>query len=78
MRSNKAETAVQWFRMSLADFAGIFGHGNLIYNIIPKLKKETVFQFIIFSVVSKVLANGYKNEVFLSNPDNLWTYLFDQ
>ena len=42
MKPNMVETAVQWFRMSRAIFAGFSGHGNSIYKTIPLLKKENV------------------------------------
>ena len=45
MKPNKVETAVQWFRMSRAEFARFSGHGNSNYNIIPLLKKENVHEF---------------------------------
>ena len=32
MRSNKVKTAVQWFHISRAVFAGFSGHGNSIYK----------------------------------------------
>ena len=54
MRFNKVETAVQWFSMSHAVFAGFSSHGNSIYNIIPQHKKMYCIKQVCRSLVSVV------------------------
>ena len=50
MRPNKVKTAVQWFRISRAVFAGFSGHDNSIDNIIPQLKKENAREKSILKI----------------------------
>ena len=49
MKLNKVEILVQWFRISLAMFVEFYGHGNLIYNILPLLKKENIHKDTSFN-----------------------------